>query len=292
MDTLGLSRLLTRDLGSEYVVVAHPDHPELLSAPTLLVGGKGRLTAIFRVSRYTRTRSLQSHVIGARLALPASTRFVAVTEPQGTLSERFSYDTFDNTVDGTDGRGLVQLCSELKHDEERERELRQNQERHAITYWTFFQIAELRRRRSLQPGDAIKVLASLASRWIVPTLSGSEQSAAGSRRARFKVNFKDTTIAALPQIDHKPHLGYLEPFCSDALSEDFVLQRGIPYQRRTLPRILMVESWPSRRGDPNKPIRSAAFSGWVMALATSPKDIEDLMERSHEVVNRRLNESA
>ena len=58
-----------------------------------------------------------------------------------------------------------------------------------------------------------------------------------------------------------------------------------------MPRILLVDGWPTRRGDPTKPLRSAAFGGWLMALATTADDIEALMHRTVEFTRRRLGRS-
>ena len=79
-----------------------------------------------------------------------------------------------------------------------------------------------------------------------------------------------------------------DPLWSKGLSEDFVLDTGVPYRRAARPRVLLVESWPKQRFDPNKPARVSAFSSWIMAIATTAEEIEVLVERSLEILGKRI----
>jgi hypothetical protein len=43
--------------------------------------------------------------------------------------------------------------------------------------------------------------------------------------------------------------------------------------------------------DPEKPMRSAAFSGWIMASPSSAEDIEELVERAQSIISKRRTEN-
>jgi hypothetical protein len=66
----------------------------------------------------------------------------------------------------------------------------------------------------------------------------------------------------------------LRPFVDAALGYDYSLHNGIPYPRAHRPlKLLLVEQLPRARFDPLKPVRAAAFAGWVMTTARSAEDI-------------------
>jgi hypothetical protein len=274
------SRLVER-IDREFVVVARPDHPELLSGPSILVGGRGRLTAIFRVGRQADKRALEAKVIAAKLALPSNSLFVALASPALALPAQLANHAFDFILPDRDISGLLKVCvakrSERKHGED----LRENQRQHGVFYSTLLRIAELRRAHKLQSTGSKKLVEHFASR--LPQIAESD----GARReSRFRVptaNVFQTTIAALTSANVRQRNAGMRALWSETFLDDFVLDLGVPYGKARLPRILLVDEWPYRRGDPHKPVRGAAFSGWITALATTEAEIERLLERAVEV---------
>jgi hypothetical protein len=123
MDTWSITRSLTRQLSGEYFVVPRPDHPELLSGPTVLIGGPGGLTAIYRIGRHSPTHELRSRVIAAKLALPAHTRFIGIAENDVTVSDQIARDAFDQIVSANDVGALISLASERVSRGQRENQL-------------------------------------------------------------------------------------------------------------------------------------------------------------------------
>jgi hypothetical protein len=73
-----VARALRRRLDGSFTVCAWPDHPHLMSGPNLLVGGQGKLTAIFLIGP-----SSNRNLLAARLALPMDCRCVAVADDAG-----------------------------------------------------------------------------------------------------------------------------------------------------------------------------------------------------------------
>lgn len=278
-----LSQLLIRNLGSGYVVVAGPDHPDLLVGPDILIGGGGRLTALFCISKATRRRVLQARVVAARLALPASARFIAFVEPDANPSENLARNGFDDVLGTFQTNDLERLCAMPKPDSHQVHEIKSVQRRHAAFYSAVLQIIELRSRHELIPTNSRELINRLN---ISDELPNSQESSSGDRIRGARATVDQTTVAALsgPQ---SPTSSRLISVWSEALSGDFALDMGVPYFGRLQPRVLLVESWPRHRYDPLKPVRAAAFSGWLMAIATTPDDIRALVRRSIRAIARR-----
>ena len=298
MKRFDLARLLAHELGVDFIVVPNPDHPELIAGPDVLIGGRGRLTATFRVARSTSRSLLEARVVATRLALPAGANLVAVAEDDAVPPPMLVHQGFDVVLQDTELPHLVRLCSARHHDRLNVKELQEVQRRHSLFYSTILQISELRQRRELKATSPRELVATLQSREsfdadIAPRfVAEPSQNVPRERQVKKsdgrspRASIKQTTIAALPEI-RRPIAQRFRPFWSEALTDDFALDAGVPYQHSFQPRVLLVEAWPADRFDERKPVRAAAFSNWLMALATTPEDIEALVDRSLDAVSRR-----
>src|SRR5216684_6152496 len=88
-------------LPQDYVVVSNPDHPLVLRPPDLLIGGNGRLIALFIPTSVERgnQRNFRNRIILNRLALPAHTHFVLVLDSAAEwMRDDFGVD-FSQTVE-------------------------------------------------------------------------------------------------------------------------------------------------------------------------------------------------
>lgn len=167
-------------------------------------------------------------------------------------------------------RGERRLLKDLQH----------NQQRHDVLYSTLLQIAHLRRLHALQAQNSREVIEALRPQ------RGSD----GLRRATSRIHSVrvfQTTIASIER-SKRSFSQDMRPLWVDGLATDFALDDGIPYSRHEIPRVLLVESWPTMRGDPNKAMRGAAFGNWLMAVPTTAGEIEDLLIRTMKVVKKRL----
>lgn len=306
MKRFELSRLLANELGGDFVVVPSPDHPELISGPDVLIGGRGRITAAFRIGRFTQQALLGARVIATRLALPVGSSLVAVVERDVEPPRHLTEHGFDVLLLDSQTRDLIRLCTKGQPERRHIDDLRRVQQQHAKFYSTILQIAELRQRHELKASSVREVVATLRRREPIvnepPRKDGSTVVAdkvadtAGRREASrresdfysARATVRQTTVAALPDYKQRSIALRLRPLWSEALLEDFVLDMGVPYQRVLLPRVLLVEAWPIHRFDPRKPARAAAFSSWLMAIATTADDIEMLIDRSLEITWKRL----
>jgi len=286
-------------------VVHSPDHPELISGPDVLIGGKGRITAVFRVASSTPRRLLEARFVATRLALPAGSSLVAVVDPQVEPPRYLAEHAFDVVLGDSEIRDLVRLCTLGQPERRRLDDLRRVQQQHAVLYSTVLQIAELRQQHTLKASDAREVVANLKSRepvvdepfpkvsppTIVREFTDQTDGRLWGRQSPSdwpSATVKQTTVAALPDSKRRSIMSRIRPLWSEALSADFVLDMGVPYQRAFQPRVLLVDAWPTHRFDPRKPARAAAFSSWLMAVATTPEEIETLVDRTLEITTRRI----
>ena len=79
----------------------------------------------------------------------------------------------------------------------------------------------------------------------------------------------------------RPIYGALEPLLSLSTQQDYGLDNGRLAVRhgKLPPNVLLVDSFPIRRYDPEKPIRAAAFAGWAMARPWSAADLDDTIQK-------------
>jgi hypothetical protein len=301
-----LSDVLSRELGGDFVVVPGPDHPELISGPDVLIGGRGRITALFRISRSTQVRLLRARLIGARLALPAGSSLVAHVESGVEPPRNLVENAFDVVLSENALADLVGVCRARETRNRASNDLQRVQYEHSIYYSTVLQIARLRQRREARPTSPSQVIASLRSRHVGETQTSFRESVPireeedlveaepwpSPRRGTFdrllQATVEGTTVAALPESTVERVMRAVRPIWSAALSADFTFDNGVPYQRAFNPRVLLVEAWPTHRGDPTKPVRALAFAGWLPAIATTADEIASLVRRTLEVTARRL----
>jgi len=88
----------------------------------------------------------------------------------------------------------------------------------------------------------------------------------------------------------------LRPFCESAIQLEYSLDNGIPYPRdgglgEVPVKVLVVDETPTLRFDPEKPLRAAAFTGWVITQGLSSKDIEEYTVFLEETIERAVDES-
>lgn len=288
-------------LGSQFVVVGAPDHPELISGPDILVGGRGLSTAIFRISRRTMSE-LDARIVGARLALPAVTRFIGMVEPDAFAPDQKTV-SLDDVVRSDDTKAVVRLCRTEPSEYHRRRtaELRDVQERHDRVSSTLLRVSEFEAtNRDLSSGvQALVVrLQKRQGASEIEFANGERKSrsldqeadSTAKRRShpRF-VRLQGSIVAALTSRGRQSALANLRPFWLSALETDFTLDNGVPYRRDWSPRVLLVDQWPSFRPDPWKPIRAAAFAGWITTSLSEEEDVNEIVNRAKEMIRKRSN---
>ncbi len=282
-----IAKPIQKKLGGSYYVVPRPDHPLLLSGPDILIGGNGRLTAVFLIPRSVRDRHLRARLTAARLALPIDSRLVAICDTGTCPSNSRLFENFDEILTSqspvddiaaystSDARSIVNKKS-----------LFEMKKRHAIQFMTALQIATFRQRHKLESQSADELMIDLDTR-----NNSSISRDRHKRKGPSEISINGSTVSSLPKGNNMlSHLRYA--WCS-GMVQKFELDTGVPYaDTNSQPSILLSEEWPSVKNDPEKPSRASAFSGWILAQSSTSKDIEELIERAQFVTRRRVYEQA
>jgi hypothetical protein len=285
-----LANRLTADLDSRFVVVPSPDHPEIMFGPDVLIGGNGRLTALFRIQSREGRQLLMARVVAARLGLPAGARLIALVEPEAS-HDSVTQNEFDEIIEADDISAIARECSSSAGRLPRgEADLRKVQRQHQIWYSTVFQLVVMRKRREVEASTAAEVVGTLRDRQSLAEGEWVERSVS----SKFSTDHpsavvSDTIVAALAGSSRQSPALRVRSLWAAGLSADFTFDNRVPYQKHFLPRVLLVDAWPSNRWDPDKPARAMAFGGWLMAIPTTADDTVALVGRALEVTERRLN---
>jgi hypothetical protein len=75
--------------------------------------------------------------------------------------------------------------------------------------------------------------------------------------------------------------------CVYSLRKDFTLDQGIPYPHRFVPNMLVADRFPVMRADPEKPVRTLAFAGWVTVTLQDLGEISAIQKQLRRAAERR-----
>jgi hypothetical protein len=249
-----IAQMLRKELPDSYIVVPAPDHPLLIEAPDVLVGGDAGLTAIFTPKRSERRRPdrLAVRFILCRLALPAHTRHILVLEgPDDDRVGKRLFPDFAATLTWNRRRDLIKIAQDSDFVGQ-QRTLpveisRLVQER----FSDVFQLTRvLRTRRRREEGSALRPYGVSPGHGIKPERTPFEQVAPGVIFTRFERGV--------------PKTRGIYGLVIETTSSGFALDSGIPYPRDANDYgLAVVEELPEYRGDPDKLVRAAAFAGWA-----------------------------
>jgi hypothetical protein len=281
-----LAATIQRSVGSGYYVVPKPDHPLLLVGPDLLIGGEGKLTAVFFIRKTYKLRELKARIIACRLALPVRARVIALCDPDITVPENRLMQNFDEIISVHRSiAALVQYSTsdaEVIVDKKAMLEMKRIQ---TILFSTALQISTLRRQHESAIQTSDRVLNELRAKRDIP--ESGERNAKSART----LNINGSNVSTLP--GGATMLRRLTQAWTSGMTERFSLDTGVPYaDTNSQPSILLAEDWPTIKHDPEKPLRSSAFSGWILAQPTSSDDIALLIERAQFITRRRMYEWA
>lgn len=238
-----IAQRMRQSLGSDYLVVSAPDHPLLLRSPDLIVGGQGHLLAIIcATAREARQPDLaRARLTLARAALPPETSFAFVATPYSdTVAHEIATDV-DAVLTLRDIDDLVKVGksdASLRLTRDREQARVKAMQRFGRSY---------RIAQTLNPDELTVDRASRRLRKRSGALyQGIEN---GIARAEFL---------------HSPNATDLANLVLNGARRAFSLDSGVSYPVGHSG-LAYADDIPVAQGDPNRYIRAAAFSGWVLA---------------------------
>jgi hypothetical protein len=281
---------LRRSLSDAFHIAILPDHPQLLSAPSLLVGGQGRLTAIFLVGRSSGRNLLYARLASARLALPTNTRMVALLDDGADRRVSRLLSNFDLAVSVQEpSRSLANYCAGTAATIARPADLARAKRSHQIRYSTALQITYLRRRHELTPQQPFRVIDALQER--EGAVSAEVLASLRSEDRLQEAHIRGTRVFGIQKDTRHSFRSSLLPIWTSGLRMRFALDAGVPYDSNAdVLDVLLIDDWPIGRFDPDKPIRASAFSGTIVAIASGVEEIEGLIDRAHQILRKRLSE--
>jgi len=268
---------LIHGLSGVFHIVPQLDHPMLLSGPDILVGGEGKLTAIFCIEKKSSEKQLLARITATRLAMPSNTRLFAQISADAEIPLEI-LGNFDETASkARDSKQLVRYCNSEARPKIDRAALAESKRLHSEKYAFALMLALLRRKHELSTIRPELVIKELSIR--DTDISRQTMRMPFLRKPSIQIN--GAYVASLNSLRNS--LQQLRTLCDSGLNSSYQLVTGVPYvnQNANL-NILLVEKCPIVRHDPDKPLRSAAFGCWIMAKSSSAEDISLLIERSRD----------
>lgn len=285
MKSFAIAKSIQRTISSSFQVVSRPDHPLLLSGPDLLIGGEGKITAVFLIQKAVRQPQLRARITASRLALPAETRILALVDDNSGPMPNSLLSNFDEIFVGkNDARAISVFASTDTRSKVNKQDLLNSKRRHSILFATALQIAILRHKHSMAIQPSLLILKELEARTNRQTQDVDRK---WQRRKEVEVN--GSNVSSLR--GGSTMVSDLRSAWQSGLNAKYTLDTGVPYaDMNSQPSILLAEEWPTMKIDPEKPIRASAFSGWIIAQPTNSDEIEQLIERVQTVTRKRIYE--
>jgi hypothetical protein len=254
-----LAKELVRALRENFVVVANPDHPFLLRAADVIVGGDSMLLIVF-IPSAAETRKpdeLKARLILNRLALPAQAKTVLLFDSwQRQTAEIFAND-FDKVIPWED-RELAPSVLAQPGGRVVPPEIKLLADRQFAMAAT---VTSLMRRIDREP----------------------ERRSIFRNRARKSIErFEEIDIARFSggRFDAVNALEMI----NGRINDQAQLDQGVPYFSRVTPSIAVVGDWPTYPHDPDKILRVSAFAGWSIMT----QDQGDRIPQAAQFIRKRL----
>lgn len=249
-----VARNLRNALGDDFVVIEAPDHPLVLRSVDVLAGGRAGLTAVIMANaeEVRRPKLLTSRVILNMVALPSNTNFVYLAPSGGSKAPSLSFAAELNEDDQRWKRELVRIVAEPQH-LTRRRSAEKMQQRSESRFADTYRLARILHHRSK---------AETGQRPPRSSRSPSRDMISGEVEAAF--------FYGTPSVPALAHLTW------EGAERWFDTPDGEPTPTPAPAAAAFVDGYPRSPGDPDKVLRAAAFAGWVLAPARSPRSVEQI----------------
>ncbi|MFG1424704.1 hypothetical protein [Roseixanthobacter glucoisosaccharinicivorans] len=245
---------LRRDLPDAFVTVLGPDHPFLLKGPDIIIGGEGKLTAIYVpavAERKGAQDQLRTRYVLSRLALPQHTRHILTwgrNWDEGVASDLA--ESFADTL-SLDSRAGLRKIAEDGNFVGRQRPIAKEN------------LQEIRNRFS-QALFVTRLANRTASRELDSPILSSEDP-----KTRHRPRLIDTHMTTDKVMTHYYDDGvatkdFVQSLLVSTVPDRHPLVQGQPKLVGHPFDIALLKMLRPARGDPLKVRRAAAFAGWVL----------------------------
>lgn len=286
-----LSQLWER-LRSECTLAAEPDHPYLLSPPDALIAKNGLLTAIFLISdgKPELIERLLIRLAISKLALPRHTKCVLIMMSEW---ERFPdawnivrphfhrIETMDDLAKSRSSLASTLLGDRpvSSSDQDTQYALAKISRRAFVRSHLLLDemLKQEERRTRRSPLYALKQMERSNDFTRVTTRSWVGDSDHGVEILRHQQGFGVDAV----QFRKVGAIAQLRTHCEKAVQWEYVLDKGVPYSKSEprLVQAIIVDRFPTFKGDPWKPARAAAFMGCAMLMAKPYDELAQTLVR-------------
>ena len=260
-----ISENVKKKIGKNFIVSYMPDHPLIMDAPEILIGGEGRLTCLVTDSELKSIDKLRSKLMLCRLALPENARIILSTE-SNKVADSLEND-FDKIVHFSEVENcLISFVGDSKSPKTDIKQVRETKLRHHNLYSKIFFINQ---RRSSFFDSKIKI---------------------SEIYDKFKIQDKKEYLSRISEFRLKrTHTKrQISAYCLDSINKIVDLDNGTPHlSYDNFYQIILSDFRPVSKIDPEKPLRALAFSAQAITDAESENELMDLIDKIDDLINKR-----
>jgi hypothetical protein len=267
----------------EYSIAVSPDFPHLISVPDILIGGRGRLCAIFIAKTYEINHPdlLLSRLVLSRLGLPDNLISVLVLPINNSFIN--GYDTVSRNFDLLITNDEVKSVKYLIESDYKSRNLNSTTRFQTVTRYSIFSYENSKKIEKLSYSNPQTLFYELR-------IKGGYQNAKTQNwnlhdNLKQDISFdglavrENVTVLASSFENYTSPIAKLRRFCYRSVQFDYFLDSGVPYINSPKANLLLLDKIPYFKFDPQKSLRSSAFSGLVLVHAENLNDIEFIFDK-------------
>lgn len=268
------------ELRTGVTYVDSPDHPNLISSPDTLVAKNGGITAYYRVhsDEKSRLKNLLSRLAISRLALPLHTKHVLVL-PKDNIERILCIclPNFDRVIESCDFATSLNLLNDKTPDSilERNHFLR---DEHYVKFGIVYKLSL--HQESHAHGRKMNISFDgniLESVYYSDWLKSARNKEITKEFFKSHLFYKTGRgVISIPNFDSSSNkIDLLRNICLSSLQIDSDFEYGVLKSDLMLGKFIMSESIPGYKHDVLKGLRSAAFCGLSLSVATNINSINN-----------------
>jgi hypothetical protein len=294
LTTIAQLRRTIEGLGKNYVVSVLPDFPHLISNPDIVIGASSVLFALFvpKVLELNDPNRLLFRLAISRLGLPNNMASALIVDrSKATDDFLHTMHCHFNSIDfAGDTRSLKKF---LRTDPDIRPVLPETRQQAFFRYASFFAESKEGAKGKLQHSDPAKLIREWRqSKEFEPTnlkpwsRTHDPYRVTRSLRVLSSTTHDQTLLAGIKFGQETSPLTKLRPVCILSVQANYVLDNGVPYLVHPTINVLVVDRIPLSQLDPLKPLRAAAFAGWIITQANTTEDVYSATKRARESIER------
>jgi hypothetical protein len=256
------------------IKVELPDHPYTFDGPDQLISDRGSLIGVFRLrdGETDQPKKLLSRISNSLIVYPAYTKMVLLLNPKQNVSNAitlFAKDYVSEVIEKKDLNNPNSLLrdkkdeSKLKELKDVQRRIFSSQARIQTNNINYFSENPIKKSRIERLTVSMK-----KARYVNPVSRESTITKANIYEYDQQVyGFKKLNNRRSDILD-------LRPYYEFSIFSDFKIDSGVPHFYKISHKLLNVDSMPSAKLDPLKPMRIASLFGWYFVNASSEEEIQ------------------